>query len=72
MAGAEHGPEISISCGLTDTMAGTIAPVGFDQPMGMVLREPIGVVAAIVPWNSQLHLSAFKVAPALAAGCTVY
>ena len=57
--------------GLTDTMAGTIAPVGFDQPMGMVLREPIGVVAAIVPWNSQLHLSAFKVAPALAAGCTV-
>ena len=57
--------------GLTDTMAGTIAPVELDQPMGMVLREPIGVVAAIVPWNSQLHLSAFKVAPALAAGCTV-
>jgi acyl-CoA reductase-like NAD-dependent aldehyde dehydrogenase len=57
--------------GLTDTIAGAIAPAGFEQPMGMVLREPIGVVAAIVPWNSQLHLSAFKVAPALAAGCTV-
>ena len=57
--------------GLTDTMAGAIAPASFEQPMGMVLREPIGVVAAIVPWNSQLHLSAFKVAPALAAGCTV-
>jgi aldehyde dehydrogenase (NAD+) len=39
--------------------------------MGLVLREPVGPVAAIVPWNSQLHLAAFKVAPALAAGCTV-
>lgn len=57
--------------GLTDTLAGSIAPVGDGQPMGLVLREPIGVVAAIVPWNSQLHLSAFKIAPALAAGCTV-
>ncbi len=34
-------------------------------------REPIGVVAAIVPWNSQLFLSAVKLGPALAAGCTV-
>jgi len=34
-------------------------------------REPIGVVAAIVPWNSQLFLSAIKLGPALAAGCTV-
>jgi acyl-CoA reductase-like NAD-dependent aldehyde dehydrogenase len=57
--------------GLTDTMSGAIAPVGYGQPMGLVLREPVGVVAAIVPWNSQLHLSAFKAAPALAAGCTM-
>ncbi len=57
--------------GLTDTMAGSVAPSGFEQPMNLVLREPVGTVAAIVPWNSQLHLSAFKVAPALAAGCTV-
>ena len=34
-------------------------------------REPIGVVAAIVPWNSQLFLSAVKLGPALAAGCAV-
>jgi aldehyde dehydrogenase (NAD+) len=34
-------------------------------------REPVGVIAAIVPWNSQLFLSAVKIAPALAAGCTV-
>ena len=36
-----------------------------------IRREPIGVVAAIVPWNSQLFFSAVKVGPALAAGCTV-
>lgn len=35
------------------------------------LREPVGVVAAIVPWNSPLVLAAMKLAPALAAGCTV-
>ena len=34
-------------------------------------REPVGVVAAIVPWNSQLFLAAVKIGPALAAGCTV-
>ena len=34
-------------------------------------REPIGVVAAVVPWNSQLFLSAVKIGPALAAGCTL-
>lgn len=34
-------------------------------------KEPIGVVAAIVPWNSPLVLTAMKLAPALAAGCTV-
>jgi len=34
-------------------------------------REPVGVVAAIVPWNSPLVLTAMKLAPALAAGCTI-
>ena len=37
----------------------------------LVLREPIGVVAAITPWNYPLHQVAAKVAPALAAGCSV-
>src|SRR3954467_2396488 len=36
-----------------------------------VAREPLGVVAAITPWNYPLHQIALKVAPALAAGCTV-
>jgi aldehyde dehydrogenase (NAD+) len=37
----------------------------------IVRREPVGVVAAIVPWNFPQALAAFKLAPALAAGCTV-
>lgn len=37
----------------------------------LLLREPVGVVAAITPWNYPLHQIAAKVAPALAAGCTV-
>ncbi len=37
----------------------------------LVVREPVGVVAAITPWNYPLHQIALKVAPALAAGCTV-
>jgi len=41
------------------------------QIQAWTLREPVGVVAAIVPWNSPLVLTAMKLAPALAAGCTV-
>ena len=45
----------------------------FEEKVGnsQVLREPVGVVAAITPWNYPLHQIAAKVAPALAAGCTV-
>ncbi|WP_243076334.1 aldehyde dehydrogenase [Microbacterium sp. SS28] len=38
---------------------------------GAVVNEPIGVVGAIVPWNTPLSLAAYKIAPALLAGCTV-
>jgi aldehyde dehydrogenase (NAD+) len=38
---------------------------------GLLVREPAGVVAAIVPWNSPLSLITHKIAPALLAGCTV-
>ena len=41
------------------------------QVQAWTVREPVGVVAAIVPWNSPLVLTAMKLAPALAAGCTV-
>jgi len=45
----------------------------FEQEVGsaLVVREPVGVVGAITPWNYPLHQVACKVAPALAAGCTV-
>ena len=36
-----------------------------------MLREPVGVVGAITPWNYPLHQITAKIAPALAAGCTV-
>ncbi|WP_019926659.1 aldehyde dehydrogenase [Nocardia sp. BMG111209] len=38
---------------------------------GIVTQEPVGVVGAIIPWNSPVTLAAWKTAPALAAGCTV-
>ncbi|WP_024795617.1 aldehyde dehydrogenase [Tomitella biformata] len=38
---------------------------------GAVVNEPVGVVGAIVPWNTPLSLAAYKIAPALLAGCTV-
>ncbi|PTR05800.1 MULTISPECIES: aldehyde dehydrogenase [unclassified Novosphingobium] len=39
--------------------------------LGLLVREPVGVVGAIIPWNGPIMLLAFKVAPALLAGCTV-
>src|SRR6201995_1774356 len=42
-----------------------------DDLMVQVLRRPMGVVAAITPWNFPLGTAVFKLAPALAAGCTV-
>lgn len=49
------------------------AAVDWEQRVGnsMVVREPVGVVGAITPWNYPLHQVICKVAPALAAGCTV-
>ena len=38
---------------------------------GMIVREPVGVVAAIIPWNAPASLAAYKCAPALLAGCCV-
>ncbi|MBL8546447.1 MAG: aldehyde dehydrogenase [Hyphomonadaceae bacterium] len=39
--------------------------------LGLLVREPVGVVGAIIPWNGPIMIAAFKVAPALLAGCTV-
>jgi acyl-CoA reductase-like NAD-dependent aldehyde dehydrogenase len=50
-------------------LGGEIPPVG-PLAMSLVVREPIGVAACIVPWNYPFLMAAQKVAPALAAGCT--
>jgi aldehyde dehydrogenase (NAD+) len=58
--------------GWVDKLGGeTLPPYQGGDHLVMTLREPIGVVGAIVPWNAPLMLTAQKIAPALAAGCTV-
>lgn len=57
--------------GIADKLEGRYLPIDKQDMQAWTIREPVGVVAAIVPWNSQLFLSAVKVGPALAAGCTV-
>ncbi|WP_221796335.1 aldehyde dehydrogenase [Oceanobacter mangrovi] len=57
--------------GLADKIEGETLPIDKPDMMAYTVREPIGVVAAIIPWNSPLYLTAIKVAPALAAGNTI-
>jgi acyl-CoA reductase-like NAD-dependent aldehyde dehydrogenase len=57
--------------GFADKIDGRVVDVGRPDYFGYVMREPLGVVAAVLPWNSPLLLLTFKLAPALAAGCTV-
>jgi gamma-glutamyl-gamma-aminobutyraldehyde dehydrogenase len=53
-----------------DKLYDSIAPTGPDA-LGMIIREPIGVVAGVLPWNFPIMLAAWKAAPALAAGNSV-
>jgi acyl-CoA reductase-like NAD-dependent aldehyde dehydrogenase len=69
--------EISMSCdvlryfgGWADKITGDTLPVG-SAFFTYTLKEPVGVVGAITPWNFPLNLAVWKFAPALAAGCTV-
>jgi aldehyde dehydrogenase (NAD+) len=57
--------------GLADKVEGSVPPIGRPGHFAYTRLEPVGVVAAITPWNSPLMLAASKIAPALAAGCTV-
>lgn len=57
--------------GIADKLEGSYLPIDKQDMQAWTIREPVGVIAAIVPWNSQLFLSAVKLGPALAAGCTV-
>ncbi len=68
MAGAIACIRYQAEC--IDKLYGEVAPTGEDS-LALVLREPLGVVAAIVPWNFPLMMTAWKIAPALAAGNSV-
>ena len=57
--------------GLADKIQGTVPPIDKKGYFNFTRHEPLGVVAAITPWNSPLLLVAYKLAPALAAGNTV-
>jgi acyl-CoA reductase-like NAD-dependent aldehyde dehydrogenase len=57
--------------GLADKVEGTVVPIDKPNMQVTTVRIPIGVVAAIIPWNSQMLLTAVKLAPALAMGNTV-
>ena len=57
--------------GLADKVEGTVLPIDKSNMQVITTRVPIGVVAAIIPWNSQMLLTAVKLAPALAMGNSV-
>lgn len=57
--------------GLADKVQGAVVPINKRGVFNFVKYEPLGVVAAITPWNSPLALTAWKMAPALAAGNTL-
>jgi betaine-aldehyde dehydrogenase len=55
--------------GLATKIHGDVVPVP-DKAMSLALREPIGVAGQIIPWNYPLMMAAWKLAPAICAGCT--
>ncbi|HEX2220205.1 MAG TPA: aldehyde dehydrogenase family protein [Gemmatimonadales bacterium] len=56
--------------GLATKIHGEVLPVPAEA-VAMAMREPVGVAGQIIPWNYPLLMAAWKIAPALAAGCTV-
>jgi betaine-aldehyde dehydrogenase len=56
--------------GLATKITGEVNPVP-DEALSLTLQEPVGVCGQIVPWNYPLLMAAWKIAPALCAGCTV-
>ena len=62
---------IHFYAGCADKIMGDTLPIDKPDMFVFTKREPLGVIAAIVPWNSQLFLSAVKIGPALAAGNSI-
>ena len=81
-AGVIHAAALHVgagAAGMFDYYAGLAESYPFVEPamptaggeFGLLVREPVGVVGAIIPWNGPLGMIAAKVAPALLAGCTI-
>ncbi|TKR53408.1 aldehyde dehydrogenase [Allopusillimonas ginsengisoli] len=72
-----HGQTVALAkycyyyAGLAETLQGETIPLSVPSMLNYTVREPLGVVAMITPWNSPLSLLMWKLAPALAAGNTV-
>ena len=64
-----HG--MNFYAGLASKIRGSYVPLPDAKMYGMVLKQPVGVCGAIVPWNFPITLMGTKVGPALAAGCTI-
>ncbi|MEV0084366.1 aldehyde dehydrogenase family protein [Saccharopolyspora sp. NPDC050642] len=77
--GTVYAGSVDVAADVFDHHAGWIDKAGGDtlppyqggDHLAMTFREPVGVVAAVLPWNAPFLLFAQKIAPALAAGCTV-
>ena len=67
------GIQVGLPTGTFANSAKLVESYEFESMLGtsLIVREPIGVVGAITPWNYPLHQIAAKVAPAIAVGCTV-
>ncbi len=71
--GTARAMQIGMAAHTFEDAAAHAAEVFTEQQLGnsVIVQEPIGVVAAITPWNFPLYQAALKIAPALAVGCTV-
>ena len=75
IAESEYDMDDTATCleyygGLATKINGEVLPVPAEA-VALAMREPIGVAGQIIPWNYPLLMAAWKIAPALAAGCTV-
>jgi len=75
IAGAADVP-LAVDClrymaGWATKLEGATIPISVPGHVAWTLREPVGVVAQIIPWNFPLLMAAWKLGPALASGCTV-
>ena len=70
-AGLGAAATFAFYAGLADTFEWEREAQPSQPGFGLLVREPVGVVGAIIPWNGPISLISYKVAPALIAGCTV-